>query len=61
MFRLSLAIVTLAAACSFAEAQQRPYEGLQQRVERTRSIRSEPLDVSTVYCAKIISGKAMTR
>src|SRR6266850_1241132 len=31
MFRLSLAIATLVAACSFAQAQQRPYEGLQQR------------------------------
>ena len=31
MFRLSLAIATLVVACSFAQAQQRPYEGLQQR------------------------------
>jgi Spy/CpxP family protein refolding chaperone len=31
MFRLSLAIATFAFACSFAQAQHRPYEGLQQR------------------------------
>jgi hypothetical protein len=31
MFRISLTIATLAVACSFGQAQQRPYEGLQQR------------------------------